>query len=269
VKKASKAKQRSTVVAGVGLVLACLLLMYVWAATKPATSATLRERGHPLRARATGAHQVATKGDPAGAESATGRRYETIFSRNLFRPAGAVQTTKQGALPPMPLEAFELPGAGGQQEAQQPQWVYAGYATVDGRPVAIIENAQTKTAEFLGVGDKLEGFVLREISASAVQLARGGEAKSLRISEAFTATPLSEPPKPGGTGSAAQGRGGRGGRLGGGFFQSGLFQRVILPALRDNPEYADEARQLMRNFGGGFGGGFRGSGQPAIPEPAP
>lgn len=268
-KKALKAKQRSTVAAGVGAVLACLLLMYVWAATKPATSATLRERGHPLPARVAGAHQVAMKGDPAGAESATGRRYETIFSRNLFRPAGAVQTRKQGALPPMPLEAFELPGAGGQKEAQQPQWVYAGYATVDGRPVAIIENAQTKAAEFLGVGDKLEGFALREISPSAVQLARAGETRSLRISDAFTATPLNEPPKPGRSTTGGQGRQG----FGGGFLNSGLFQNVIMPALRDNPQYADEARQLMRNFGGGFGGrrrgGFGGSGQPAIPEPAP
>jgi hypothetical protein len=262
VKKTLKAKPRTTAMAGAGVLLACLLFVYAWAATKSATSAAAPRRARTPGSGTTGSHTVAAKPNRTESARAAAGQYDIILSRNLFRPSGTVPTKRQAVVPPMPLEALRLPDAGREQEAQQqPQWIYAGYATVDGRPVVIVENAQSKTAEFLRVGDRLEGFLVSDISPSAVQLARGDEKKSLRISEAFTATPLNEPPRPSRAAAGSQGRQRQAASSPGSFFQSDLFQRVIQPALRDNPEYAAQARQFMRNF-------MR-SGQPAAPQPPP
>jgi len=267
VSKARNRKLRTTHQALAAGALGCFLLACAWAATRTGSTAAQQKavRTRPPRAAAHAASSRLT----ADTSRKTAGSYDVIFSRNLFRPPSSGQPAKQGALPPMPIEAFESPNASGQQAAQQaPQWVYAGYATVDGAQVAIIENAQTKRAEFLRLGDRLEGYALREITAATVRLERGADTMSLAISQAFTATPLNEPPKPTRAGTQQQGGRGRGGGPMGGLMQTDLFRNVIMPAIRDNPQYAEEARNLMRGFGGRgqmpFGGpGFFG------PQPGP
>jgi len=125
-----------------------------------------------------------------------------------------------------------------------PTWIYAGYATVNGNPMAIVEKSDTKQGQFLTVGQTLDGATVSGISPQAIKLTRGAETTELKISDAFTATPLNEPPKP--QAAPGQDRRGRGGFPGGG---GGSFLRRMMPALRDNPELADQARRLMDDIG--------------------
>jgi hypothetical protein len=248
----------------------CLLLACAWAATRSANTSGARNQAPRGALPPSGAQgePAARRPQPDG-KVGNARQYDIIVARNLFKPPTAPQEATVYPLPPMPPEALDFGVATEAKQGPESPWTYAGYATVNGRAVAIMENASTKRAEFVGVGDRLDKLTVIEITPTTVRLADGEESVSLALSSAFTATPLNEPPKP----ARAQGRGGAGGQQGrqgrgggggpGGLFSSQLFQQVIMPAIRDNPQYADEARQLMR--------GMRGGGEPPAPmtPPAP
>ena len=259
-------KRKRTVLAAAAAML-CLLLACAWAATRPANTSVARNqapRGALPRSGAQG-EPAARRPQPDG-KAGKALQYDIIVARNLFKPPTAPQEAPVYPLPPMPPEALDFGVATEAKQGPESPWTYAGYATVNGRAVAIMENASTKRAEFVGVGDRLDKLTVMEITPTTVRLADGEESASLALSSAFTATPLNEPPRParaaGGDRQGRQGRGGRGGGGGpGGIFGTQLFQQVIMPAIRDNPQYADEARQLMR--------GMRGGGEFPAPPGAP
>lgn len=260
----AKLRPRAAVIRGAVLGVACMLVAVGWAATRTTQQNTLKSKATRANHAAADARTgVTAQVVPVQAPDAPAWRYDAVVKRNLFRPpvAPAPQNLRAPhnapALPPlapMPIDAFTQVGLGddgtgtASGEAQAPQWTYAGYATADGNPVAIVENSSTKTAEFLRVGQTLDGFAVTEIKPESVQLTRDGETKTLRISDAFTATPLNEPPRP--QRESARDRGGRwrGGFPGGG--PGGDFFRRMVPALRDNPEFADQARRFLDNLAG-------------------
>ena len=240
-----KPRRRAALVRGVAVALACMLVAAAWAANRSASQSP-EQQGAAARSRpaAASARTAAIASAVTQAPAAKEWRYDAVVERNLFMPPPARRQEMPPALPPlapMPIEAFTARPLG-EAQAQPPEWTYAGYATADGSPVAIIENAGTKQAEFVRLGETFDGFVVSEVTPEAVQLTRSGETKVLRISEAFTATPLNEPPKPAAPPTPGQGRRGRGGFPGGG------GPGAIFQAMRDNPEFADQARRFMENF---------------------
>jgi len=244
-----KVRPRAALIRSAVLALACMLVAAGWAANRSAQQGSPQQSAKRARRGAASARIRPTAGPlPAQAPAPSAWRYDVVVKRNLFMPpvgSGSQKPSALAPLAPMPVGAFTqvaLDGAGAESASpgsQPPQWVYAGYVTVDGNPMAIVENSGTKIAEFLRVGQTLDGFAVAEVKPEAVQLTRGGETKVLPISDAFTATPLNEPPKP--QAAASQGRGNRGGFPGGG----GGFFRQIMPVLRDNPELADQARSFL------------------------
>jgi hypothetical protein len=250
-KPAPKSRPRAVAVIGALLGAACLVVASAAALRNSGPSAA--DTGRPSRSDSRARVLVASKvenASPATATDSAGWHYDAVVQRNLFRPLVTSQAAaaKSAALPPltpMPVDAFqsrEMGPAGGSPAvaAPAPTWIYAGYATVDGSPMAIVEKSDTKQGQFLTVGQTLDGATVTDISPQAIKLTRGAESEELRISDAFTATPLNEPPKP--QAAAGQDRGGRGGFPGGGFL------RRMMPALRDNPELADQARRLMEGI---------------------
>lgn len=256
---------RVAVFAAVTALVAC-----AWAASRSVRSGAEQERVARARASARPAARATAPANRAKQAAGSAWPYQMVVSRNLFKPlkpAAPVRARTKAVPPAVPLEALDLPdfdATPSQPPKTEMEWVYVGFATVDGRPLAIIENTSTKVAQFVAVGDKLDGFTVSDISAEAVRLTSGGESKQLKISDAFTATPLNAPPTP--ARSAQQGQSGRGpGRSAmGGLADTGLFRDVILPAIRSNPQYAEEAQQLMGRFMGGRRGRF-GGGPPGFP----
>jgi len=257
----AKMRPRAAVIRSAALALACMLVAAGWAASRSAQQGAPQPNAKRAGHAAIGARTAATaQVVPAQAPAASAWRYDAVVRRNLFKPPVARVSQNAPALPPlapMPIDAFtqiDLGDAGAgaaSAEPQPPQWVYAGYVTVDGNPVAIVENSGTKTAEFLRVGQTLDGFTVTEIKPESVQLTREGETKTLRISDAFTATPLNEPPKPQRESTRDRGGRWRGAFPGGGFpggGPGGDFFRRVVPALRDNPEFADQARRFLENL---------------------
>jgi hypothetical protein len=269
-KRAPKSRPRAGAVIGALLGVACLVV---------ASAAALRSSGPSGASAARDANRRSTSEPKAAAsvvssvesgpaatatDSAAGWRYDAVVRRNLFMPLVTSQAAaKPGALPPlkpMPVDAFQLremgPADGASAAAPAPPtWIYAGYATVNGNPMAIVEKSDTKQGQFLTVGETLDGATVSDISPQAIKLTRGAETTELKISDAFTATPLNEPPKP--QAAPSQGRGGRGGFPGGGFF------RRMMPVLQNNPELADQARRLMEGINQAQQAGG-GSGPPAV-----
>jgi uncharacterized membrane protein YgcG len=243
-----KSRPRIAPIRGALLAVAFLLVAAAWGANRSAKQGP----GHGVvRTRAAaGTATASSRPRVAQAPSASAWRYDAVVQRNLFKPLGSATPGKPGALPPvppMPVDAFQLSDvgkadAGAATAPQPPQWIYAGYATVNGNPQAIVENSGTKQGQFLTVGQTLDGSVVKSISPQAIQLTRGGDTTEMKLSEAFTATPLNEPPKPaaqpnqGGRGRRGGQGGGQGGGGGGGFGGGGggggqFIQRM----LRDNP----------------------------------
>jgi hypothetical protein len=244
-----KAQPRIAPLRIVMLALACLLVAAAWGANRLAT------QGQPVggaRSRpAATVRATASRAAPTTAISAAVWRYDAVTRRNLFMPLASRQSQKLPVLPPvkpMPIDPFALREMDASEATTAssapppPRWIYAAFATVDGKPVAIVENSGTKEARFLGVGETLDGSVVSAVSPQTITLARGADVSEMKLSDAFTATPLNEPPKP----TAQGGQGGRGqdGFAGGG---RGEFLRRIMPVLRDNPELA---ANLMQMFGG-------------------
>ena len=263
-KRAPKSRPRAAAVIGALLGVACLVVASAAALRSPGPSGASTTRGanrlstsepKVVRARASVAVASRVESGPGAtaAGDAAGWHYDAVVRRNLFMPLATSEAAgKPGALPPlkpMPLDAFQLreigPADGGSAAAapSPPAWIYAGYATVNGSPMAIVEKSDTKQGEFLTVGQTLDGATVSGITPQAIKLTRGAETTELRISDAFTATPLNEPPKP--QAAPGQDRRGRGGFPGGG---GGSFFRQMMPALRDNPELADQARRFMETL---------------------
>jgi hypothetical protein len=263
--RANKSRRGVTPITAALLALVCLVVAAAWGAKRSsrprAESQVVRSHSRPANASTTRGRAIATQPPSASAWS-----YDAVVRRNLFRPLGPRQPEPPNALPPlkpMPIDAFQLRQIGhGDEEAgaaapEQPTWIYAGYATVNGNAVAIVENSATKQAQFLTAGETFDGATVSGISAQAVKLTRGSETKEMPISEAFTATPLNEPPKPAAEPARGRGSSGRGGFANGP--GGGGFLGRILPVLRDNPELADQARRFIENFappGSPPGGGW-------------
>ena len=194
-KRDARRRPRAAWMRAAALGAACLLVAAAWAANKSSRRAADRtpaSRAHAASA-APEARQKAGGPESSGAEWP----YEVVLARNLFKPPGASEPAQEEEpVPPMPVDPFELSDVSlppsDETETQLP-WVYAGYATADGAPVAIVQNTETKTANFLSAGDALQGYVVREITSTRLELDREGEPMSLTISDAFTATPLDEP----------------------------------------------------------------------------
>jgi hypothetical protein len=242
--------------------LACLLVAVAWGANRSARQGPARTAVRS-RTAAKAARPPAAK--PAAASA---WHYDAVLQRNLFMPPASQRQAKSGALPalpPMPIDAFDLSKVGtadaaaGAAAPQSPQWTYAGYATVNGNAMAIVEDATSKKAEFLSVGQTFNGATVKSISPQALQLGSGGDTTEMKISDAFTATPLNEPPKPTPAAGANQGGRGQGGLPGGG--RGGRFLQRM---LQNNPDLATQAYTFMQSgvppnqpTGGG-----RGPGQP-------
>jgi len=248
--RSRKPQPRIAPVRGALLAAGCLLVAGAWGAnrlaTQPAPPKAVRSGRSVANAR-----DRAARMSPTAAVTAAVWRYDAVTRRNLFMPLATRQSRKPPALPPlkpMPIDPFQLremdaPDATPAASAPQPPtWIYAAFATVNGQPAAIVENSATKEAQFLSVGQTFNGSVVSVISPQAIKLKRGRDVTEMKLSDAFTATPLNEPPKP--AAQAGQGGRGQGGFPGGG---GGQFLRRLLPALRDNPELA---ASLMQRFGG-------------------
>jgi hypothetical protein len=165
-----------------------VIVAVAWGASRSAAPA-------PAPARPA-AHAVVRPVPPA--PKADEWRFDAVVKRNLFLPPAQQRPPVPPALPalpalppvqPMPVEAFTA------RAVEQPQWAYAGYATADGDPIAIVVNSATGRAEFVRVGQTLDGARVSDISADQVQLTRDGVTTALGLSEAFTATPLDAPPQ--------------------------------------------------------------------------
>jgi hypothetical protein len=275
----TKLQSRAALMRGAAVALACMLVAVGWAANRSAKQGPGQQGPDSARAADASARQVArASATVTPAPAATEWRYDTVVKRNLFMPPAGHAPQQPPALPPlapMPIDAFTqvgMDGAGSEAALEsQPQWIYAGYATIGGKPMAIVENSGTKVAEFLQVGQTLDDFVVTEVKPEALQLTRDGETKTLPISDAFTATPLNEPPQPARDSTRDRGGRWRGGFPGGGFPGGGFpgsgdrgdFFRRVLPALRDNPEFADQARRFLDNLAGPGQAGGPSSAAPA------
>jgi len=258
-KRAPKSRPRAVAVIGALLGVACLVVASAAAlrSSGPSGASTTRDANRrstsELKARASVASRVESGRGATAAGDAAGWHYDAVVRRNLFMPLATSEAAgKPGALPPlspMPVDAFQLreiapaDGAATATAPPPPAWIYAGYATVNGNPMAIVEKSDTKQGEFLTLGQTLDGATVSGISPQAIKLTRGAETTEMKISDAFTATPLNEPPKP--QAAPGQDRRGRGGFPGGG---GGSFLRRMMPALRDNPELADQARRFMETL---------------------
>ena len=150
--------------------------------------------------------------------------YRLARERNLFRPlvvaqsapavaapvaAAAAELMEPEALPP--VSPWRAGGRNRTTEQATPlsdDWVYAGYAAVDGVPLAILERPATKQALFLRVGDSSEAGKVTGITPQQVALALsdGGELR-LACATTFVATPLNPTEQ---QRQAARGQGGQG-----------------------------------------------------------
>jgi len=255
-----KPRARAALIRSGAVALACMLVAAAWAANRSARQSSAQQASARSRPAAASARTAVSESTPTQAPAAAQWRYDVVVERNLFMPPPSRRQEKSPALPPlepMPIDALtqvDLDSAGAKPAS--PEWIYAGYATVDGNPVAIVQNGLTGRAEFLRAGETLDGSVVSDITPQAVQLTREGKTTALRISDAFTATPLNEPPKPAVQPNTDQGRRGRGGFPGGG---GGQFLQRLMPALQNNPDLLNQINQLMP--------GSAGPGQPAGGQP--
>jgi hypothetical protein len=136
--------------------------------------------------------------------------YDVVVKRDLFRTGPPPQT--RAPLPPVPT--FSLPPAEVPEEEPSPvaDWSYVGYAVVDGRMTAILENS-TKASEFVRAGDTFVGLQMSAVTPDTVTLTGPSGDYTLPISTAFNTTPLNitpgpgQPPMLGTAGNARQGRG--------------------------------------------------------------
>jgi hypothetical protein len=244
-------------VRGVLLVVACLLVAAAWGANRSARRSPQRTVVR-VRPAASTAAKAQVRTAAAQAPSATAWRYDAVVKRNLFKPLASGQPQKTAglpALPPMPVDPFQLhdetpTGAAAAPAAPQPHWIYAGFVTVNGNPQAIVEKSDTKQAQFITVGQTLDGSVVKSISQQAIELARGSETTEMKISDVFTATPLNEPPKPTPTPGVNQGGQNRFGFPGGGFPGGGRGARFLQRMLQNNPGLANQASALLQGAAG-------------------
>jgi hypothetical protein len=162
----------------------------------------------PVAEQPAGRKHVAAMSQPkaTAAAKAAEWRFDAVIERNLFMPATVAAVAAVAHVPPPPILPIN-PTAFQSQPA--PRWIYAGYATVDGAPMAIVENSSTKQAEFISVGGRLDGGTVETITPQAIRVTRNGETTEMAISTAFTATPLNAPPQP----AATNQRGGRRGNM--------------------------------------------------------
>lgn len=220
------------------VVLACTLVAVAWGASRSTQSTSAPNASVRQQASAASGGRASARIKPSAALKTTNWSYDVVLKRNLFRPPASYRKPAALALPDLEPMPVALTTANGAATGQSGQWTYAGYATVDGDPQAIVENSGTKRAEFVRVGQKLDEYVVRDINARALQLTRAGETTELKISEAFTATPLNEPPKSQQT-TVGAGRRGRnnffGANFGGGFFPGAQ------PPFQDNSSQAAPA----------------------------
>ena len=120
--------------------------------------------------------------------------YDVVVKRDLFRTGPPPQT--RAPLPPVPT--FSLPPAEVPEEEPSPvaDWSYVGYAVVDGRMTAILENS-TKASEFVKAGDAFLGLQMSAVTPDTVTLTGPSGDYTLPISTAFNTTPLNITPAPG------------------------------------------------------------------------
>lgn len=150
------------------------------------------------------------------------QQYRQIRQRNLFKPLVVERDTATAA--PALAEMLggddavpELPpmGWGGRrrgahrEEAPPPSddWVYAGYAVVDGAPVGILERPVSKESRFLRAGDVLPEGTVAEVTPEQVVLQTAQGEMRLALATTFVATPLNEVKPPQGQGRQDQQRG--------------------------------------------------------------
>lgn len=213
---------------GLAIALACTLVAVSFGAVRP--HGWLNGEGGVSPKVTTATSSRANGAGRVGADSVrvTLGDYDVVTQRNLFMPAVLHDGPGASAVQQAALLATKLPASLKHDETEataQAQaassWIYAGYATVDGNPTAIIENRSTKRAVYLSAGQTLDGAAVISISPQVVRLASGGGVAELPISEVFNATPFDAPA---GTTSQATGgsavqtggwAGGPGGRTGG------------------------------------------------------
>jgi len=179
------------------LVLGVLLLGTLVLQVKAQPPAKARRHRPAARVRITRAQA------PAKTARAKADPYHAIRQRNLFRPL-VVPESKAAAPGGSPvinweeLEGRQLPpampqGHGGREQVPAPSddWVYSGFANVDGVMVAILQRPTSKEAMFVRQGDTTPEGQVAEITPQTLTLVRpSGDRTSLAICTDFIATPL-------------------------------------------------------------------------------
>lgn len=145
----SKARSRIGPRRAIVLVLACTLVAAGWSTEWWAKQNSTQQASARSRAAAS-TPRSRQRVEPASEASTW--RYEAVTRRNLFMSASPAQQQKAPGLPPVTpasLGKFEQRQAGKAElpvpDATRSAWTYAGYVTVDGSPVAIVENTSTKS----------------------------------------------------------------------------------------------------------------------------
>lgn len=126
-----------------------------------------------------------------------------IVKRNLFRARGAdgaIIPANADAPPPVPEVPFQVtpvtpPPVAPPPAALQPKLAYTGNVEIGGEAFALIENLETKLAEYARVGSMIYGYTLKTIQPEIVTLEANGRTVTLNLgaNKVEEATP---PPKP-------------------------------------------------------------------------
>jgi len=159
--------------------------------------------GATFRPQSSGTKETAARGGVALPQEVRGEKplshYRAIEERNLFQPAIRPSPPKPETrivLPSFPREVvapvWQSPTVG---------WTYAGYASLDGVMVAILQESSSGEAVFLRQGETFRGGEVEEITPSSVRVAfpsatlgtSGEKVELLPRSDEYNTVPLNAP----------------------------------------------------------------------------
>lgn len=132
-------------------------------------------------------------------------RYAPMQKRSPFSERGTEpppqKPQKREPVPPPP--PFEEPP----KKPKPPRidlsgWTYAGYITLDGEKIGLVQSEAGDSLKQLSVGDKFQGATVKEITGDEMRLANGRQSETLHRTRVYPLTPLD-------TAAAEQQRGAR------------------------------------------------------------
>ncbi len=116
-------------------------------------------------------------------------RYAPIAQRDLFRPA--IEPSLPKPKPKIDLPVFPVEVVKPVWQSPIQGWTYAGYASLDGVMVAILQEPNTGEAAFLKQGEQFKSGTVEEITTTSVRLNFGEESQTLPKSAEYNVVPLS------------------------------------------------------------------------------